>query len=57
MAQASQAQPINGVLPAGTPAPDFELPFSPGHLMSLERVARASAHSIVLPGGLQPGVR
>jgi peroxiredoxin len=35
MAQAIQAQPIHGVLPAGTPAPDFELPFSPGHLMSL----------------------
>ena len=35
MAQASQAQPSSGLLPAGTQAPDFELPFSPGHLMSL----------------------
>lgn len=24
-----------GILSAGTPAPDFELPFSPGHIMSL----------------------
>src|SRR5262245_24811518 len=30
-----QAEPTGGVLPAGTPAPDFELPFSPGHVMSI----------------------
>jgi peroxiredoxin len=35
MTEASGQAQSSSVLPAGTPAPDFELAFSPGHLMSL----------------------